>query len=402
MNQTSGRIAIIGGGPVGLAACAHALAHGLDPLVIEAGKGVGEHLRQWGHVRMFTPWECNLDGHAVALLQASGWQPPGGNACPTGQELVDHYLTPLANLPELRDRVYLQNRVLGVSRSGIDVLKDKGRFEAPFVLRIEDPDGERDLFADAVIDASGTFGQPNWMGGHGMPALGEARLAQRVTYGLPSVLKEGRDRYANRRVLVVGAGHSAFNLLRDLAELAKAAPDTRVLWAIRGDSPARMFCGCADDPLEERGRLGLEVQRLVSDGRIEVYPGVRIERLEERADGLVIQGQGHGLPPVDEVVVATGFRPDLSLLSELRLELDPATQSPVRLAPLIDPNVHSCGSVPSHGAEELRHPEQGLFILGIKSYGRAPTFLLRTGYEQVRSVVAMLAEGAARGSFGHR
>lgn len=99
------------------------------------------------------------------------------------------------------------------------------------------------------------------------------------------------------------------------------------------------------------------------------------------------------------MVALTGFRPDLGWLSELRLNLDPVLQAPVTLAPLIDPNMHSCGTVHPHGAAELAHPEPGVFLVGMKSYGRAPTFLAMTGYEQVRSIAAKLAgddEAAAR------
>jgi hypothetical protein len=94
---------------------------------------------------------------------------------------------------------------------------------------------------------------------------------------------------------------------------------------------------------------------------------------------------------VDELIVATGFRPDLDPLRELRINLDPALEYPPVLAPLIDPNVHSCGTVRPHGAAELAHPEPGFYIAGMKAYGRAPTFLLATGHEQVRSIVAELA-----------
>jgi hypothetical protein len=94
---------------------------------------------------------------------------------------------------------------------------------------------------------------------------------------------------------------------------------------------------------------------------------------------------------VDELIVATGFRPDLSFLSEIRLGLDPALECPPTLAPLIDPNEHSCGTARPHGARELSQPEPGFYFAGMKSYGRAPTFLMLTGYEQVRSIAAELA-----------
>jgi hypothetical protein len=104
-----------------------------------------------------------------------------------------------------------------------------------------------------------------------------------------------------------------------------------------------------------------------------------------------VDGMARELGPVDRVVVATGQRPDLTLTRELRLDLDPWLESAKALGPLIDPNLHSCGSVPPHGHRELAHPEPGFYTVGIKSYGRAPTFLMLTGYEQVRSVTAALA-----------
>jgi hypothetical protein len=164
-----------------------------------------------------------------------------------------------------------------------------------------------------------------------------------------------------------------------------------VLWAIRGNSLERILGGGANDQLEERGKLGLKIRQLLNDGVIELFKNVAIDQVTGNGQGLVVKAGERILPPVDELIVATGFRPDLSLLSELRIALDPATQSAVLLAPMIDPNEHSCGTVRPHGAIELAHPEEGLFIVGMKSYGRAPTFLLMTGYEQVRSVVAALA-----------
>jgi hypothetical protein len=189
----------------------------------------------------------------------------------------------------------------------------------------------------------------------------------------------------------VGGGHSAFNALQDLVRLIQEAPQTKVLWAIRGNSLERILGGGANDQLEERGKLGLKIRQLLNDGVIELFKNVAIDQVAGNGQGLVVKAGEQLLPPVDELIVATGFRPDLSLLAELRIALDPATQSAVLLAPMIDPNEHSCGTVRPHGAVELAHPEEGLFIVGMKSYGRAPTFLLMTGYEQVRSVVAALA-----------
>ena len=130
---------------------------------------------------------------------------------------------------------------------------------------------------------------------------------------------------------------------------------------------------------------------MVDAGSLDLVSDFRATRIDPSPDGVVVSGDQAALPPVDEIIVATGFRPDLSLLSELRIALDPIVESPVALAPLIDPNLHSCGSVPPHGAEELRHPEADVYVVGMKSYGRAPTFLMLTGYEQVRSVAAAIA-----------
>lgn len=174
-------------------------------------------------------------------------------------------------------------------------------------------------------------------------------------------------------------------------ELASIEPGTRVYWAIRGASTDRLFGGGENDQLEERGRLGTTVKKLLDEGRIVLFTGVDVDRVSDSDEGLTVHSGVKALAPVDEIVVATGFRPDLRLMAELRLELDPATQSPIRLAPMIDPNVHSCGTVRPHGASELGHPDEGVFVVGMKSYGRAPTFLMLTGYEQVRSVVAALA-----------
>ncbi|WP_095128481.1 NAD(P)-binding domain-containing protein [Pseudomonas sp. Irchel s3h14] len=384
-------VAVIGAGPVGLAAAAHLLARGITPLILEAGSKAGSSIEEWAHVRMFSPWQFNVDKEAAQLLLADGWIPPPENEYPTGRELLDRFVRPLADLEQIKRHLQLNTRVLAVTRVGQDAMKTQGRSASPFLLRVIGPSGERDVLASAVIEASGTYLTPNWMGAHGIPALGEIEHAANIAYGIPEVLGRARSRYANKRVLVVGGGHSAFNALQDLVRLIQEAPQTTVLWAIRGNSLDRILGGGANDQLEERGKLGLKIRQLLNDGVIELFKNVAIDQVTSSGQGLVVKAGEKLLPPVDELIVATGFRPDLSLLAELRIALDPATQSAVLLAPMIDPNEHSCGTVRPHGAVELAHPEEGLFIVGMKSYGRAPTFLLMTGYEQVRSVVAALA-----------
>ena len=387
-------VVVIGAGPVGLAAAAHLLARGLTPLVLEAGAGVAANMRKWSHVRMFSPWKYDVDKAAEALLTEAGWQWPDPEAYPTGGDLVELYLQPLAEC--LAPYVRTNTRVVTISREGFDKMKTIGREKAPFLVQFAQADGTEDyVLAQAVIDASGSYAKPNPMGAAGVPAAGERDTASRISYGIPDVLGAHRERYAGKRVMVVGAGHSAMNALLALADLAKEVPGTQATWVVRRPSTAQIFGGGENDGLEARGRLGMELRRLVDAGRFQVVTGFHTNRVNLTSDGVIVTGQTHAgeltLRAVDEVIVAAGGRPDLSILSELRLSLDSAVESPTALAPLIDPNFHSCGTVRPHGEAELRHPEPGFYIVGSKSYGRAPTFLMLTGYEQVRSIVAALA-----------
>ncbi len=391
MNRMNLPTVVIGAGPVGLAAAVHLRERGIDAIVLEADAAVGSGMRRWSHVRMFSPWEYNIDRHARALLERSGWQAPDPAGYPTGGEVVSRYLEPLAALPELAPSIRCNSRVIAVTRARRDRMKNTGRDESPFVVRYLQGGVEHDLHARAVIDASGTIDGPNWLGAAGIPAIGERAASDHVYYGLPDVLGRHRTRYAGKRVLVVGSGHSAFNVLTDLARLAGQVGGMAIDWAVRRPSLLRVLGGGENDQLKERGRLGLRIARLAETGTVRVQTGFHLDRIERTPDGLVAWSGATALPEVDEIVAATGFRPDIGLLDEVRLDLDPGTQSPTALAPLIDPNLHSCGSVRPHGAMELKHPDSDLYIVGMKSYGRAPTFLLLTGYEQVRSVAAAVA-----------
>lgn len=384
-------VVVIGAGPVGLAAAAQLRARGLTPIVLEAGAQVGAGIRRWSHVRMFSPWEYNIDARCAELLTAHGWQPPDPAKFPTGRDLVEQYLEPLAATRELAPLIHLDARVVGVTRHQRDRMKNTQRDATPFVVRYLQGGQERELLAQAVVDASGTLDTPNPIGAAGLPALGERAAAAHITYGIPDVLGTARSRYAGKRVLVIGSGHSAFNVLTDLARLAQTAPAMQIHWAVRRPSLQRVLGGGENDQLQERGRLGLRIARLVKEGAIVVHTSAHIDRIGHADTGWVAWSDTTPLPPVDELIGVTGFRPDLSILSEVRLEVDAGTQAPLVLAPLIDPNLHSCGSVRPHGAVELRHPDANLYVVGMKSYGRAPTFLLLTGYEQVRSVAAAIA-----------
>ena len=388
-------VAVIGAGPVGLAAAAHLFGRGLLVKVYEAGEAVGSNIPDWGHVRVFTPWRYCVDDAAKALLDRHHWNAPPADALPTGAELVDAYLEPLARTPELAVVVETSVRVAAISREGIDKVVSQGREARPFVLAVASKQGVRRDLARAVIDASGTWTTPNPLGASGLPAAGEAECAGRIAYGIPDILGRDRDLYAGRKTLVVGSGHSAANALLELAELAKVDPHTSPLWVTRGTDLPRIFSGGDADQLPARGELGADVRALVESGRVKLVTGFAIVALTESREGVIVEAVTangrHRLGPVDRIVAATGQRPDLSITRVLRLELDPWLESAKALGPMIDPNIHSCGSAPPHGHRELGHPEPGFYTVGIKSYGRAPTFLMLTGYEQVRSVAAALA-----------
>jgi thioredoxin reductase len=385
-------VVVIGAGPIGLAAAAHLVERGIEPLVLEAGPSAGTAVRDWAHVRLFSPWAEVTDPAAEKLLAPTGWVRPDGTSYPTGGGWAEQYLQPLA--AALGDKVRYGVTVTGVARAGRDRIVDADRDEQPFTIHILGTDGrEERITARSVIDASGTWSTPGPMGADGLPALGEKTATDRVSYHVPDLKDPAvRARYAGKRTAVIGSGASAFTALAHLADLAKEEQGTHATWILRRGLGAHTFGGGEADELPARGALGLRAKAAVEDGHASAVTGFRTAAVDRDGDRLVLVAEdGRRLDPVDEVIVLTGFRPDLSFLSEVRLGLDERLQAPTALAPLIDPNVHSCGTVYPHGVNELSHPEQGIYLVGMKSYGRAPTFLAMTGYEQVRSISAAIA-----------
>ncbi|MBH0025187.1 FAD-dependent oxidoreductase [Salinibacterium sp. SWN248] len=396
-------VVVIGAGPIGLAAAANLNKRGIDTIVLEAGEHAGDSISQWGHVSLFSPWRYSIDPVGRELLEKTNWVSPDPEALPTGSELVHDYLLPLAAAPELAPLIRYNSRVIGTSRQGIDSARTIGRERHPLLVRVDSADGVYDILASAIIDASGTWGHDNPIGASGLPATGEADSAAWLAGPLPDVLGTDRARFVGKHTLVIGMGHSAANTLLALAELRESAPGTEITWAIRGRSARRLYGGGTADELPGRGALGTRLKAAVESGAITLLTDFTITELAPQPDGrlrvISSNPDGEQSVTVDALAAATGFRPDLSILRELHLSFDPVLEAPVALAPLIDPNVHSCGTVEPHGASVLAHPEKNVYVVGMKSYGRAPTFLMATGYEQVRSVVAAIAGDTA--SAGH-
>ena len=393
-------VVVIGAGPQGLAAAAHLLERGLEPLVIEAGDGPASAVAEWGHVRLFSPWPELVDTAAGRLLAPSGWTAPR-QGYPTGAEWIAGYLRPLAEA--LGGRVLFGARVTGVSRKGRDRLVDAGPGRPAVHRAHHRPGRER--------------AQAGGAGGHrrvGHVAAAEPRRRGRAR--LPSASGPPRDG-------VWSGTRSRTSALRSRTRAGTPSswapatrrpprssswpaspgrnPGTRVTWALRRATATAATAGSARDELPERGALGIRAAKAVDEGTVTLVTGFRTERIRQDSAGKAVLAaeDGSELAPADAVVVLTGFRPDLEFLSELRLDLDPVLQAPRRIAPSIDPNVHSCGTATPTLAADLAQPEPGLYLVGMKSYGRAPTFLAMTGYEQVRSVAAELAgdhEAAAR------
>lgn len=389
-------VAVLGAGPVGLAAVAQLIERGLPFVALEAGEQVGANLRDYGHVQLFSPWQYDVDHAMARLLSPTGWTAPAAAELPRASEVVERVLQPFAALPQVAPFIQQGARVQAVSREGFDKVKSAGRDQAAFLVRYEQNGEVHELRARAVIDATGTWNQPNPVGANGLQAIGETEASDRIFYGIPDVAGALRSRYEGKRTLVVGAGHSAANALLALAELARQSPATKLAWAVRSPALQRVFGGGDADALPARGALGASLRRLRDDGALEFSAGLRVTRIERTGSQLRLTGLDARQQPVvvegiDEIICATGQRPDLSISSELRLKLDPWLESNEALGPLIDPNLHSCGTVRPHGHRELAHPEPGFYTVGVKSYGRAPTFLMATGFEQARSVVAAIA-----------
>ncbi|MCV9996367.1 NAD(P)-binding domain-containing protein [Paeniglutamicibacter sp. ZC-3] len=403
MNQNY-PVIIIGAGPIGLAAAAHLIERHQDVRILESGTNAGAAIQDWGHIKLFSTWKYNIDAASRRLLEtptdtyAGDWEAPRETRLPSGADMVSEYLEPLAAHPALAPNISYGHRVTNITRiqadgKSVDKTRSAGRDESLFLVRTQTATGTEDLLGRAVIDASGTWNTPNPVGRSGIEAIGEtqARSAGFITSSLPDPVGTDQEIFAGKTILVLGAGHSAANTLISLGHLRQQHPDTTILWGLRGvANPVKLYGGGAADELPARGQLGTSLRRFVENGDITILENLSVTSLESD-DRLTVNIADGRNQVVDLLVPATGFRPNLGMLSELRLDLDAIVEAPRELGPLIDPEFHSCGTVTAHGERVLSHPEKNFYIVGMKSYGRAPTFLMATGYEQVRSIAASLA-----------
>jgi len=393
-SQNSKRALVIGAGPIGLETALRLLERGFATTVLEAGR-VGEHIRQWGHIRMFSPLGMNVSARGRALL---GDRLPSAETIQTGEQFVSTVLEPLAQSQLLRKSILTGRRVVAVTRTGLGksgLANHPLRAERSFRILAEDAEGREHVYqADYVFDASGVFGQANWSGAAGMPAPGERRCHGRILRRPPDVNRLA-SRFAGKRILLLGHGHSAANTIVALHELIKQAPPTRVIWAVRSDR-SRPVTEVADDPLAERAAIVNAANDLAQNPP----PPLRVLR---RASIEGFHADTAQSPPrvtlrvwknveeieVDEVISLTGYRPNLEMLRETTAEFSSVSEG-VRGLHRALTNVTDCLARINVSAEDLRSGEPNLFVVGVKSYGRNPGFLLQAGMEQLETIFSAL------------
>ena len=382
------RVLIIGAGPIGLAAGLGAIQRGFDVTILEKGD-VGDGLRQWGPTRFFSPLAMNIPASFQPILD--GALPPL-DALLSGAEMADHVLKPLASRAPLHGRVLVQHRVTAVGRRGLtkqDFAGHPMRAERPFRVLASAPEGERVFEADIILDASGGFAMPAPMGPGGLPARGEAGLQQRIIRDL-GTLDLVQSTLAGRRILLAGHGHSAANALLVLEKLAARNPSTRITWAVRAAN-RRPCQEIADDPLPERRILVQRANDLADNPPryLTVERRAMIESLRRNEDSVDVSFTSGSNGSFDYVIALTGYRPDLSYLSELNLDLSPATDGVGNLYRAVS-NLTDCLASPRLSLNDLQTGEPGFFLIGSKSYGRSRTFLLRNGLAHLETILDSL------------
>jgi thioredoxin reductase len=405
--DTPARVAVLGAGPIGLEAALYARFLGYDVAVLDRG-GVAENVRRWGHVRMFSPFSRNSTrlGLAAIAAQDETYQAPPKDALLTGNQWADRYLVPLSQTDLLADHLQLQTEVIAISRRNWlkhERVGSEDRADSPFYLLLRHRDGRESIeSADAVIDATGVFGQPNSCGPGGAPALGERSLRDRIRYDLPDVADTERARYARKTVLVIGRGYSAATSVVALAELARRVGSGSIIWITRGadgEEPRPPLREISQDPLAERVRLIRQANQLAAEGNpVCHWPATHVQQIAWDAGQsrftVELAGLHSGPIDVDEIIANVGYHPDASIYAQLQVHECYATGGPMKLAARLaaDSGPGDCLQQQSHGVQALVCPEPDFYILGAKSYGRRSDFLVSVGYQQIRELFTLIGD----------
>ncbi len=413
--DTPAKIAILGAGPIGLETALYARFLGFEVELFEQGEAANS-VKRWGHVRMFSDFEMNRSSLALAALYAQdeSFEPPRDDELLTGNEWVERFLLPLSRTDLVADHIRTNTRVTRVGRTHWlkpEAPGDVERGEDGFQILYQSKDGtEGRSQADIVIDCSGVFREPNWLGPGGTPALGETTLRDDIEYGVPDVLGADRDCYAGKRTLVVGSGYSAATTISALAELLGQTPDEQgeLLWLRRpsrfSTSPIALI---ENDRLTSRDQLGRKANELAESGAITGIAG--IVKQVSKVDGRIrvdiqvpnessetdAEHPAHSVrcEVVDRVVANVGYRGDWSLCEDLQVHRCYATDGPIKLAAELMANSSGdCLDQSKSRAETLVCPEPNFYILGAKSYGRSSKFLFAQGLEQIRDLFSLIGQ----------
>ena len=414
-------LAIIGAGPIGLETAARAASLNWNFVLFE--KAVpGHHIRQWGHIRLFSPFRMNHSSWGLGLLSRAypDRSLPPESAYLTGHEFVQQYLEPLARLPEVRDHLFTGVEVVEIGKDQIakkDSIGKLDRLNQPFRMLLRVNGREIIHRSQAVVDASGVYSCPQFLGNGNIPAPGERQAREesssRLQYGAVDLLGENQRRFKNETVLLVGGGHTAATALEGFLQLVESAPRTRVFWVHRScrDKPYFRF---PNDPLPYRDHLSRLGNQLAAQppSWLRYFPESSLEAFlrwpKESSSGedagrfelLIHSPQGQHKVEVDRILACVGFRPDNSLYRQLQVHECYATTGPIKLAASLLGASADCLAQPAQGIETLKNPEPNFFVLGNKSYGTHTTFLLTHGMEQIETVMNYLKVGGLIG-FDH-
>ncbi len=389
------RIAVLGAGPIGIEAALYARQLGFPVTIFERGQ-IGEHLRRWGHVRLFSAFGWNSTPLGRTTLRQA--KLPGEADVTTGAEHLASYLTPLAQSDLLKDCLKTETLVIRIGRCGLlknESMGDPKRGQQPFCLLVRRGQEERVEEADIILDCTGTYGTHRWLGDGGIPALGELAAESQICYGLDDVVGGRKGHYAGKSILLVGCGYSASTTASLLATLAEQHPETWVVWLARGVR-RQPLPRIANDPLKERDRLAARVNSLASrgDGNIEFHSQSIIRSIALGNNIFKVAANVGGKDrtwEADRLIANIGYVPDAALFRELQIHECFATQAPMGMATALQKqSVTDCLTIPNMSGATLKTTEPNFYILGAKSYGRNSQFLLRTGFEQVREVFAQI------------